>query len=42
MDIVNAFATLAHHDRLAVFRLLMRRYPQRVPAGEIARALDLR
>lgn len=42
MDIVNAFATLAHHDRLSVFRLLMRRYPQRVPAGEIAAALGLR
>src|SRR6056297_270932 len=33
---------LGHPQRLAVFRLLMRRYPDRVPAGELAEALDLR
>jgi len=32
-------ATLGHPQRLAVFRLLMRRYPDGVPAGEVARAL---
>ena len=35
-------ALLGHEHRLAVFRLLMRRYPCAVPAGEVARALDLR
>lgn len=35
-------STLGHPQRLAVFRLLMRRYPDRVPATEIARALDLK
>jgi len=33
---------LGHPQRLAVFRLLMRRYPDRVPAGELAEALDLK
>ena len=32
-------STLGHPQRLAVFRLLMRRYPDRVPAGELAEAL---
>ncbi len=36
------FATLGHAQRLAVFRLLMRRHPDRVPATEIAQALDLK
>ncbi len=36
------FATLGHPQRLAVFLLLMRRYPDAVPAGEIAGALDLK
>ena len=35
-------ATLGHPQRLAIFRLLMRRFPDRVPAGEIAQALDLK
>ncbi|MGY6634584.1 MAG: metalloregulator ArsR/SmtB family transcription factor [Alkalilacustris sp.] len=34
--------TLGHPQRLAVFRLLMRRYPDRVSAGELAEALALR
>ena len=42
MDIVTTLATLAHDGRLSVFRLLMRRYPQAVPAGDVARALDLK
>ena len=33
---------LGHPKRLAVFRLLMRRYPDLVPAGEIASALDVK
>lgn len=35
-------ATLGHPHRLAVFRLLMRRYPDGVPAGEVAQALALK
>lgn len=35
-------ATLGHPQRLAIFRLLMRRYPDRVPAGELADALGLK
>lgn len=40
--IPNRLTALGHPQRLAVFRLLMRRYPDRVPATEIARALDLK
>ncbi|TCM88152.1 metalloregulator ArsR/SmtB family transcription factor [Rhodovulum steppense] len=35
-------AALAHPHRLAIFRLLTRRYPDRVAAGEIAEALGLK
>lgn len=35
-------ATLSHPQRLAIFRLLVRRYPDSVPAGEIARSLSLK
>lgn len=38
----DQLAALAHETRLEVFRLLMRRYPQAVPAGEIAAALGLK
>jgi protein-tyrosine-phosphatase/DNA-binding transcriptional ArsR family regulator len=41
-DVHARFATLSHPQRMAVFRLLMRRYPDAVPAGEIARALGLK
>jgi len=41
-EIAACLSTLGHPQRLAVFRLLMRRYPDRVPAGEIAAALDLK
>ena len=34
--------TLGHPQRLAIFRLLVRRFPDRVPAGELADALDLK
>ena len=40
--ISSRLATLGHPNRLAVFRLLMRRYPDRVPATELANALDLK
>lgn len=44
MDVLipNRLSTLGHPQRLALFRLLMRRYPDRVPATELAQALDLR
>ncbi|PYE81353.1 metalloregulator ArsR/SmtB family transcription factor [Pseudoroseicyclus aestuarii] len=35
-------AALAHPQRLALFRLLMRRYPDRVPAGELVSSLGVR
>jgi len=40
--IPHRLATLGHPQRLALFRLLMRRYPDRLPALELARALDLK
>ncbi len=40
--IPSRLTTLGHPQRLALFRLLMRRYPDRLPAGEIAEALDLK
>ena len=40
--ISSRLATLGHPHRIEIFRLLMRRYPDRLPAGEIARVLDLR
>lgn len=40
--IVHRLATLGHPQRLAILRLLVRRYPDHVPAGEIAQALDLK
>lgn len=41
-DRVAQLAALAHPQRLALFRLLVRRFPDAVPAGEIAAALDVR
>lgn len=35
----HQLATLGHDGRLAIFRLLMRRYPDFVPAGEVSDAL---
>lgn len=40
--IADRLSTLGHPQRLALFRLLMRRYPDRVPATELARALELK
>lgn len=41
-DHVNRLAALAHPQRLGIFRLLVRRYPDAVPAGELAAALGVR
>jgi len=41
-QITNRLSTLGHPQRLALFRLLMRRYPDRVPATELAQALGLK
>jgi DNA-binding transcriptional ArsR family regulator len=40
--IPTRLAALGHPQRLAILRLLMRRYPDRLPAGDIAQALDLK
>lgn len=40
--LIDRLATLSHPQRMAVFRLLMRRCPDRLPAGEIADALKLK
>lgn len=40
--IPNRLSTLGHPQRLALFRLLMRRYPDCVPATELAQALGLK
>jgi arsenate reductase len=40
--IPNCLSTLGHPQRLALFRLLMRRYPNRVPATELAQALGIK
>lgn len=39
---VERLSALGHPRRLAVFRMLMRRYPDAVPAGEIAAVLGAR
>ena len=40
--IASQLTTLGHPQRLAIFRMLMRRMPDRVPAGEIADALNIK
>lgn len=39
--LINAFAALAQPTRLAVFRLLIREGAEGLPAGEIARCLNV-
>lgn len=39
---ITQLSALAHPQRLAIFRLLARRYPDALPAGEIGTALALR
>jgi arsenate reductase len=41
-EISSRLAILGHPQRLGVFRLLMRRYPDAVPAGELGQALRLK
>jgi len=41
VDFAAAFAALGHPSRLAIFRMLARRAPDMVPAGEIAAALTM-
>lgn len=41
-NLSEQFAMLGHPGRLALFGLLMRRYPEAVPAGEIAAVLNLK
>jgi len=40
--LLDQLSTLSHPERMRVFRLLMRRYPGAVPAGEIAQVLGLK
>ncbi len=40
-EVISQLASLAHDRRLSVFRLLMRRFPDAVAAGELAQVLDL-
>ncbi|WP_439122760.1 helix-turn-helix domain-containing protein [Marivita sp.] len=40
--IASQLSTLGHPQRLAIFRMLVRRTPDKVPAGEIADALDIK
>lgn len=40
--IPDRLSILGHPQRLGLFRLLVRRYPDRVPATELARALDVK
>ncbi len=40
--IPRRLSTLGHPQRFALFRLLMRRYPDRVPATELAQALEIK
>ena len=42
IEITDQLAALSHPHRLAIFRLLVRRAPDAVPAGEIAQALDFK
>jgi len=39
-DAVTCLAALAHDQRLAIFRLLVKEGPSGLPAGEIAEAVD--
>lgn len=40
-DAIECFSALAQETRLAAFRLLVRHEPEGLPAGEIARLLDV-
>ena len=40
--LIDRLSTLSHPQRMGVFRLLLRRYPDQLSAGEITAALDLK
>jgi ArsR family transcriptional regulator, arsenate/arsenite/antimonite-responsive transcriptional repressor len=40
-DIVSALAAIAHEHRLAVYRLLVEKGPDGLPAGDIAERLEM-
>ena len=40
-QVINAFAALSHEHRLRVYRLLVERGPEGLPAGDIAENLKL-
>lgn len=40
-DVLEALAALAHEHRLAIFRLLVERGPEGLPAGRIAERIGL-
>ncbi|GHA51342.1 ArsR family transcriptional regulator [Amylibacter ulvae] len=42
IELINRLSALSHPQRMAVFRLLMRRCPDELPAGEIADALGFK
>lgn len=42
INLADRFATLGHPARLEVLRLLIRRYPDHLPAGEIAEVLSIK
>ncbi len=42
IEVSNQLGILGHSHRLAVFRMLMRRYPDHVPAGELVSALGFK
>lgn len=41
-EIVARLSALGHPQRLSIFRVLMRRYPDRLPAGELAEVLNVK
>jgi ArsR family transcriptional regulator len=40
-DVISALAALAHEHRLSIFRLLVEKGPEGLPAGEIAERIGL-
>ncbi|WP_425079887.1 helix-turn-helix domain-containing protein [Ruegeria denitrificans] len=41
-QITDQLTILGHPQRITVFRMLMRRFPDRIPAGELAAELDIK
>lgn len=40
-QVVEALAAIAHHHRLAIYRLLVEKGPDGIPAGEVAERLKM-